>query len=60
MCYYEYVVGWLDYVKDELKKLSHNSGWIGSGTLDKHDSFTLIPCVGMFKHEAPARLAFER
>lgn len=47
-------------MNDELKKLSHNSGWIGSGTLDKHDSFTLIPCVGMFKHEAPARLAFER
>ena len=56
----EEIIFWLDYVMDELKNLSHNSGWVRNGTLLRHDAFTLNPCVSMFKHKAPSRLAMER
>lgn len=54
------IVFWLDYVMDELKELASNTGWISNGTLERHDAFTINPCVTMFSHEAPARLAMER
>eukprot|EP00956_Cyclotella_meneghiniana_P036389 scaffold125039_cov21-Cyclotella_meneghiniana.AAC.1 len=56
----EEIVFWIDYVIDELKRLKNDPGWLSSGTLERHDAFTLHPCISMFKHEAPARLALER
>ena len=59
----EEIVFWIDYVIDELKRLKrlkNDHGWLRSGTLERHDAFTLHPCISMFKHEAPARLALER
>ena len=54
------LIFWLDYVMEELKKLASNERWQRTGLLDKHDAFTINPCVSMFQHEAPAKLALER
>ena len=54
------ILCWLDYVMHELTKLASNERWQRTGLLDKHDAFTINPCVSMFQHEAPAKLALER
>ena len=57
---HEEIVFWLDYVMDEFKKLINDPGWLRNGTLSKHDTYTIQPCISMFMHKAPARLALER
>lgn len=51
---------WLDYVMEELKKLISDEAWLATGELHQHDAFTINPCVSMFKHDSPSKLAYER
>jgi len=53
------IQNWLDYLIQELQKLTIKRNWISTGELDHIDTKVLGQCVSMTKHIVPVALAFE-
>ena len=51
---------WLDHVMTELKEKTKDVRWQRTGILEQHDAFIINPCVSMFHHHAPAKMAFSK
>mmetsp|Transcript_19321 Transcript_19321/g.47782 ORF Transcript_19321/g.47782 Transcript_19321/m.47782 type:complete len:460 (-) Transcript_19321:385-1764(-) len=53
------IQSWLNYMIQELKRLSETPIWTQTGALNECDTIALTICIPLFSHLAPVELAFD-
>mmetsp|Transcript_28874 Transcript_28874/g.32381 ORF Transcript_28874/g.32381 Transcript_28874/m.32381 type:complete len:571 (+) Transcript_28874:28-1740(+) len=51
---------WMDHVIEQIAEKTKDPRWIKTGILERHDLFIISPCIPLFMHAVPVKLAFDK